>query len=365
MGTAERGLAARRELDWLCAQGIGWAELADQASAVITRVVPYERFCFHRVDPGTLLLTGSMARNLGPPSGYRQVIQNEYEQDDVNKWSSLAIAAVPVASIVAATAGRRERSARFQDILRPLGLSWELRAAFVSDRRCWGYAGIYRSDGECDFAPEETAFLASVSGMLGAGFRRALLVGELPAAERAQDGPGLVLLDARDEPLQVNLSAARLIEEMAGDGDPEMGWVPVYAVATRTRFAGGLEAHSRVRTPGGRWLTLHGTLLRNGGQTAVIIQPARPDEVAPLLLASYGLTRRECDVTGLLLRGRSTAEICLALGISPHTVQDHLKAIFEKTRVRSRRELVSRVFLEDHLPRIAAGEAVGADGAFV
>ncbi len=105
MGSAERGLAARRELGWLCGQGIGWAALADEASAVISRVVPYERFCFHRVDPETLLLTGSMARNLGPPSSYRQVIQNEYEQDDVNKWSSLATAAVPVASIVDATAG--------------------------------------------------------------------------------------------------------------------------------------------------------------------------------------------------------------------------------------------------------------------
>lgn len=331
---------------------------------MIGRVVPYERFCFHRVDPETLLLTGSMARNLGPPGSYRAVVQNEYEQDDVSKWSSLATAAVPVASIVEATAGQRERSARFKDILQPLGVSWELRAAFVSGGECWGYAGIYRSDGERDFSSAEAAFLTSVAGMLGGGFRRALLAGALAAAERAPDGPGLVLLGAHGEPLQVTPAAARLIEEMAGDDHAEVGWVPVHAVATRTRFAGGLEARSRVRAPGGRWLTLHGALLSSGGLTAVIIQPARPDEVAPLLLASYGLTRRERDVTGLLVRGRSTAEISLALGISPHTVQDHLKAIFEKARVRSRRELVSLVLLEDHLPRIAAGEAVGADGAF-
>jgi DNA-binding CsgD family transcriptional regulator len=363
MGSAERALAARRELGWLCGQSIGWAALAEEATAVIGRVVPYERFCFHRVDPETLLLTGSMARNLGPPSSYREVVKNEYEQDDVNKWSSLATAAVPVASIVQATAGRPERSARFKNILRPLGVSWELRAAFVSGGDCWGYAGIYRSDGERDFSPAEAAFLASVAGTLGAGFRRALMAAELARAEREPDGPGLVLLRADGEPLQVTPPAARLIEEIAGDDHAEVGWVPVHAVATRARFAGP-EAHSRVRAPGGRWLTLHGALLSSSGQTAVIIQSARPDEVAPLLLASYGLTQRERDVTGLLLRGSSTAEISLVLGISPHTVQDHLKAIFEKARVRSRRELVSRVLLEHHLPRIAAGEAVGVNGAF-
>lgn len=39
------------------------------------------------------------------------------------------------------------------------------------------------------------------------------------------------------------------------------------------------------------------------------------------------------------------------LCISANTVQDHLKSIFEKTSVRNRRELVSRIFVEDYAPR--------------
>jgi DNA-binding CsgD family transcriptional regulator len=62
-----------------------------------------------------------------------------------------------------------------------------------------------------------------------------------------------------------------------------------------------------------------------------------------LLLSAYGLSAREADVARLVLRGASTTAIVDALHISKHTVQDHLKAVFDKTGVRSRRDLVGRM----------------------
>ncbi|MCU1686984.1 MAG: LuxR family transcriptional regulator [Amycolatopsis sp.] len=78
---------------------------------------------------------------------------------------------------------------------------------------------------------------------------------------------------------------------------------------------------------------------------AVILQAATAPAVAPLISLAYGLTARERELTELVLHGCDTAGIAARLFISRHTVQDHLKSIFAKTGVRSRRDLVTRVFV--------------------
>lgn len=80
----------------------------------------------------------------------------------------------------------------------------------------------------------------------------------------------------------------------------------------------------------------------------MIIEPAKPALLAPLLVQAYGVTRREEQVLRHLLRGASTKDISALLGISPYTVQEHLKKLFDKFGVRSRRQLVGRVFFDQY-----------------
>jgi DNA-binding CsgD family transcriptional regulator len=112
---------------------------------------------------------------------------------------------------------------------------------------------------------------------------------------------------------------------------------------------------------------MHGSLVEGvaDGRVAVIFEQARAPQLAPLIAAAYGLTARERDIAALVIQGLSTKEIADQLSLSPHTVQDHLKATFNKVGVRSRRELVTQVFSEQYAPRMGASIPVGADGWFV
>jgi DNA-binding CsgD family transcriptional regulator len=80
-------------------------------------------------------------------------------------------------------------------------------------------------------------------------------------------------------------------------------------------------------------------------------------------MMAYGLTKQEQRLTTLVCSGASTGEIATRLRITSNTVQDHLKAIFDKTGVRSRRELVATIFREQYLPRAKGGRPIRPSGA--
>ena len=108
-------------------------------------------------------------------------------------------------------------------------------------------------------------------------------------------------------------------------------------------------------------------LRSTGGQDQIIVifELAQPTEIAPLILLAYDLTKREGEVTQCVLRGNSTNEIAAILHISSNTVQDHLKAIFEKVGVSSRRELAARIFTQKYQPHFQTGSPVDAFGRLI
>ena len=79
--------------------------------------------------------------------------------------------------------------------------------------------------------------------------------------------------------------------------------------------------------------------------------PARAPELTELVADAHGLTARERRVAELVAHGLPTAAIAARLYLSTYTIQDHLKAIFEKLDVSNRGQLVAKLYLDHSLGR--------------
>ena len=101
-----------------------------------------------------------------------------------------------------------------------------------------------------------------------------------------------------------------------------------------------------------------------GDVVAIIIEEPSPAELAPILMMAYGLTPREREIACLACRGRSTEQMSAELHITANTVQQHLTSVFDKTGVRSRRELVFTFMQDQYMPRLAAGQRAARSGTF-
>ncbi len=115
-----------------------------------------------------------------------------------------------------------------------------------------------------------------------------------------------------------------------------------------------------MRTKAGRWVIVRASLLGEGttAPVAVLLEAARPAEMAPLLADLYGLTPQERRVTESVAQGLPTRQIANRLRMSTYTVQDHLKSIFSKTGTGSRGDLVARLFFDQRATPLTAPSAI-------
>lgn len=341
----------RADLVRLAHRGAGLRDFAFGATRILARAVPFDGMCVAIMDPATHVPTSSVLDNGPPPGSYGRLKEIEFGGEDFIAVPALALADRRAAALSQATGGVLERSLRHREIMRPHGFGDELRAALVGDGMVWGALMLVRGADREPFTEADTALLEGMTAELAEGLRRTTLLDSEPAD--GEDAAGMLVLDPDGSISFADEVAAGLLEELGGDPP-----VVVTAVAAQARLvAAGLGdgriARARVRAQSGRWLIVRASVLGDGhAPVAVIIEPARPHELAPLLADAHRLTEREREVTQLVARGLSTDEIAERLYMSPWTVQDHLKAIFEKVGVTSRGQLVARLFFGQGAPRL-------------
>jgi DNA-binding CsgD family transcriptional regulator len=142
-----------------------------------------------------------------------------------------------------------------------------------------------------------------------------------------------LLAEIEDEPRQPLFTLlCLLVEKVAAAGKGAESWKGTMHVADGSVMACEV---TRILEAGE-----HGS-----GAVLALMQPVGSDSAVLVdeFASSYRLSPREQEVVQLLVQGQTTVAMADQLGISTHTVRDHLKHLYRKTETGSRSELLGLI----------------------
>jgi DNA-binding CsgD family transcriptional regulator len=322
----------------VCDAGLDATTLRYRLSEVLAELFETDASSFVEIDPCTSMPKNSVLR--GYTSAFcRQIVRE-------------AVTVSPVLDF-AARAVRGDGTMRLSDLpldrrcdpyartVRSFGFSDDLHSLLTVGRRPIGFLALARR-ARPRFSDLEVDLVDALRPLLAAGLRAALLRDERQA-ELATE-PAMLVLDACGQVEVANPAAAALLRVPPS---PEIsgGVGEVWAVLQTAHVV----AQGRGRVPafaivlGGRRRTLRAdrSIGADGAsRTMILLEPLQRAGFREFLW--LGLSPREAEIAAAVVRGDGTAEIAAASGLSPNTIKTHVRSIFEKLDVGSRRELARR-----------------------
>jgi DNA-binding CsgD family transcriptional regulator len=248
------------------------------------------------------------------------------------------------------------------DLLSGEGFGSELRIALTHRTVAFGELTLLREKGRAPFSAAEAALAEQLSAALGTAMRRFVGGKRLRPPKNLPPAPGVIIVGQDDRILsttpEARLWLRRLVTNPDTASDEELFrfiWNATYAARHGRRQPKGavdpgqpVGAAPRGLARGlipafGGWIGMCARPLdgEQSGQIAVVLETPPGHVLLPAVAAWYGLTRAERTIAENLRLGLPTKSIARRLECSPHTVNDHLKALFRKTGIAGREELLA------------------------
>lgn len=343
-----------RSVTRVCQAGLDSVTLRREIAARIAGAVTIDAHVFGTIDPDTGILNHLVAADVPP------ALAVEYA-------ALLYPTATATHLMDAARAGRivvraGEESPEILDSQRRSGFAYGTHVLLADHARLWGTWCLLRGDAPPDDVRREQSLLRRLVPHITRGLQQAVLI-DAALGARELDGttPGMLLLDSRGRPVFRAGAIAAMLEDLADVGVEYADAIPA-AIRTaalrlhRARRSGESGGGATLRAHGrsGRWYTIEACIAEptadGESATAVIVRPMVPRERAAMLTDLYGLSRREREVTAAVARGETTKEIAARLGVSPHTIKEHVDRACAKIGVQGRKALVARLYFDVYQP---------------
>ena len=350
-------------------------ELLERVAGELRTYIPHDASMVFGIDPVTMIAT-EPSRIEGMDAALCDMFWHlEFHEQDTALFTDLA-SGERVSAMRLSLGDRTARSIRFRDFMRPQGFGDELRGALQTGHHTWGVLGLYRDTVHAPFGEEDLEIVRAIGDPVARALRTWVRTTSPWLGQPS--APGLLVVDHKGRPVSANSEALCWLRDLWPDLVDSTEDAQFTSLAARACSNGVVEAP----TPS------HGTGLtcprdrrrtRACAGAAPAARPARPVGRAPRFgprrsgqpgrLGCRGDRGRQerrgrPDHHRVVLAHRartrgarrdrargSTGEIAAELFLSPHTVRDHVKTVFEKVGVSSRGELVARLFGEHYSDR--------------
>lgn len=318
----------------------------------LRRAIGFDLWCAPLVDPDTLIPNRPVVSDtLSFGSGLPRFVFQDQLSSEINSRAMIARSRHQVGVLSAATGGDLARCRRWREFAQPAGIGDELRAAAVDEHGCWGSFETYRASDDPPFAAEDAQLMRDAARMLAGSLRQA----SFSATDDRGVDPGrtgVLLIDHDLQPQGFTHAARDWFAVLQGRDVGEQTPLPVHVYCAVGRLLAAeagddpnRPARVRVRTSDTQWAIIEAARMEGSANAiAVSVRGAGAEDILALVARAHGLTPRERELVALVLEGLDTRKIAERMFISRYTVKDHLKAVFDKLGVRSRRELVTGVF---------------------
>jgi DNA-binding CsgD family transcriptional regulator len=212
----------------------------------------------------------------------------------------------------------------------------------------------YRRDPRRQFRAGDVAFLQQMSPVIGRALATATAREQAADPEAiVEEASGILLVGAQGK-IQFATPAGERWLAVLADGQGHLP-TPVWASMAALRgMDPGKAAVVTTETAGGR-VRVEASAAGEPGVTAIVLaKEGQPP--APEIPRNWGLTPQERAVVTHLATGKSNAQIAAAMFVGEHTVEWHLRGVYDKLGVRTRQAVVSALFRQAFLPGIERDE---------
>ncbi|MGW1534514.1 helix-turn-helix transcriptional regulator [Streptomyces aureus] len=318
------------------------SELGKVISENLAPLISHDGFMLRGVDPITGAACFLTKEHGYGASFYRALETAEVLGHDRHTLTNL-VSKERLATVLGSDPRARRHSLQHLEMMNATEVGSELRVALCIKGTPWGLLVLLRGRGSRRFSPADALTAGRLSPSIAVALKR-YLAGRFLRPVRSAPPPGVVVIDGNDKIMAVTQTGHDWMRKLVPDIEAEdrgETFAHIWNIAITARQP-GRQPLSRIPGPDG-WIVLQAQPLdaSGSGGVAVTIQSASSDVLLPAAAVLYGITSREQAVIRNALTGLAVKQIARSLDLSLHTVNDHFKAIYRKTGVNSREELVA------------------------